>query len=290
MKISEAGVKEASTRFLNTPSSSAEKLFLYPTRFGHYECDQRYQFSYQSDVAKHSSHHLHYMLMYIKKGRLDITVEQTKSIASTNEIVLFDCKNTHEYRADCDDLSFDWLVFNGEQCPRFYERILSLRQNAHVFHLTDVTPISLGFSRMLALAEKHGRPPENIYSECIYSMLCHLLTVGSAAESEFDSLIRKATAFMDHEFARSLSVEDIASHVGLSASYLTKQFRAYTGYSPHEYLTLCRIGHAKELLSYTSLPIKKITYECGFNSEENFIRAFNKKVGVSPSTYRRYPV
>lgn len=290
MKISEVGVKDTSIRFLNTPSSSAEKLFFYPTRFGYYECDSRYHFSYQSDVARQASHHLHYMLMYIKKGQLELSVEHTKSIAKANDIVLFDCKNSHEYRAVCEDLSFYWLVFNGEQCPLFYERILSLRQNANVFHLTDITPVSLGFSRMLAFAEKKGRPPENIYSACIYSMLCHMLTVGSAAETEFDSLIRKATAYMDSEFAHALSVGDIASHIGLSASYFTKQFRAYTGYSPHEYLTLCRISHAKELLSYTSLPIKKITYECGFNSEENFIRAFNKKVGVSPSTYRRYPV
>lgn len=290
MNIHEDGVSQRSVRYFFTPSSFAERVFFYPTRAGHYFCDRRYHFSYQCDVAREAGHHLNYMLLLIKRGRLDLTVEGEHYVAERSQVVLFDCKKPHEYHALTDDLEFCWLLFNGPQCELYYEEILALRGKAHCFAAADPAQVQLGMTRILTYGELAQRAPEHTCSEIIYALLCQLLAAGAGGAGELDSLINRSLAYMDRHFDTALSVEDVATHVGLSGSYFTKQFRACTGYSPYEYLTLRRIDRAKELLLTGGSTVKQIAFETGYNSEENFIRAFKNKVGLSPSAFRQYPI
>lgn len=290
MNIHEDGVSSRSVRYFWTPSSFAERIFYYPTRIGHYYCDRRYHFTCQCDTALQTSHRLNYMLMLVKHGRFDLTIEGRHFSAERNHLVLFDCKQPHEYSAATDDLEFYWLLFNGAQTPALYQEILNLHNTGHIFSLTDPAPIQLGMTKLLTYGEMSQRAPEHTSSDTIYSMLCHLLSSGAPAGSDLDAIITRSLAYMDQHFDAPLSVEDVAGHISLSSSYFTKQFRACTGYSPYEYLTLRRIDRAKELLLTSGMTVKQVAFETGYNSEENFIRAFKKKVGLSPSSFRQYPI
>lgn len=288
MQIGESGVSGRSVRYVFTPSSFAERMFYYPTRVGHYFCDRRYQFGSHSEIAMQAGHRLGYMLFLIKQGQLDTVIEGQRAVASSRSLVLFDCQRRYEYRALTDDLEFYWLLLNGGQSTLFYEQLLA-QNGAHVFSAGDVMQVQLLFSQLLTYGET-ARRAERDCSEAIYRMLCLLLTPDGGAGDDWAAVVARAAAFIDERLDGAPTVDEVAAHVGLSASYFTKQFRAHTGYSPHEYLTLQRIHRAKELLVSTHLTVKQIAYETGYRSEDNFIRSFKKKVGVSPGTYRAFPV
>lgn len=290
MNIHEAGVSPRSVRYFSTPSSFAERVFFYSTRIGHYFCNRNYQFSCNCETALLPSHRFHYMLFLIKQGALELTIEGERLTAERNALVLFDCKRAHEYRALTDDLEFYWLIFDGPMSGLFYREILDLRGGTHAFPAPDPGQAHLLLTRLLTYAELPERKSEHTVSELIYSLLCGLLAGSTGADSSADSLIAHALRFMDQHFDARLSVEEVASHIGLSASHFTKQFRAHTGYSPYEYITLRRIDRAKELLIGTDQTVKQVAFETGYSSEENFIRSFKKKVGASPSVFRRYPI
>lgn len=289
MKINESGVSERSSRYLFTPSSFAERIFFYMTRLGHFFCDRRYHFGYQCDIALQAGHRLNYMLFLIKSGQMHLEIEGRCHTLSSGAIALFDCRRPHQYHALTDDLEFYWLVFNGAQSALLYQQILDLHGGQQVFSCADTAQIQAFFTRLLTYCDLSERIPEHICSETIYCLLCHLLA-GSSENDGFDGLISRALAYMDSHFSEKLSVETVAAHVGLSASYFTKQFRQRTGYSPYEYITLQRIDYAKELLLTSQRTIGQIAFETGYQSEENFIRAFKKKVGLSPASFRRYPI
>ncbi|MDO4269450.1 MAG: AraC family transcriptional regulator [Eubacteriales bacterium] len=290
MLINEAGISPRSVRYFFTPSSFAERIFFYPTRIGHYFCGRDYHFHSGSEVAMQPGHHFHYMIFLIKQGMMELELDGAHSVAARDAAVLFDCKRAHEYRALTDDLEFYWLVFDGPMSETFYTQILEMRDGAHTFPAADPAQLQLLFVRLLTYAELSARRPEHSLSELIYSMLCGLLAGPHGADGRAGTLVDRALGFMDQHFADDLPVDDIAAHVGLSTSHFTKYFRRQTGYSPHEYVVLRRIDHAKELLLSTDQTVKQIAYATGYNSEENFIRSFKKKVGVPPSSFRRYPV
>lgn len=289
MNINEAGVSRRSVRYFFTPSSYAERLFFYPTRIGHYFCDRNYQFSCNCEIAMEAGHRVNYMLFLVVDGHMDIELEGERFSASPGDLVLFDCKKPHEYRARDDEMEFFWLLFNGGQSDSLYGEILSLR-GGHVFPSGDPAQVRLLFERLITYGEMPGRGPEHTLSETVYALLCELLAAASGPVDDFDALIDRALRYMDGHYNGALSVEAVAAHIGLSASYFTKQFRKRTGYSPYEYISLRRIDRAKELLLAGGRTVGQIAFETGFNSEENFIRAFKKKVGVTPSAFRQYPI
>lgn len=289
MNINEAGVSPRSVRYIFTPSSFAERMFYYPTRVGHYFCDRRYAFSCRSEIAMELRHRVGYMLLLIKSGELSITCDGEQRTASSREVVLFDCAKPYEYHALRDNLEFYWLLWCGGQSALFVGQLLETH-GAHVFAASDAAQLQLLLTRLLSYGEAPQRVPEHTFSETIYSLLCSLAAPSAGLEDEFAAIITNAAAFMDAHFCEPLSVDAVASHVGLSASYFTRHFRLRTGYPPYEYLTLRRIHRAKELLISTKQTVKQIAFETGYRSEDNFIRNFKKKTGVSPSTFRNYPI
>jgi len=286
MYFTEAGILPQSVRYLFTPSSMVERLFLYTTRIGHYFCNRDYHFHYNCEIGREPGHRLHYMLMQIKRGMKEFDIDGKHYVAEPGSMVMFDCKRPHEYRALTDDLELNWMVFDGPLCAKFYEQILLMHGGEHMFSVTDQKQVQLIFGRLLTNAELSMHRTEYAMAELIYSMLCLLISDNTVC----DTLVNKALTFMDQHFAEQLSVEDIASQLNISASCFRKYFRQQTGYSPHEYIVLRRIDHAKELLLSTDRTVNQISFASGYNSEENFIRSFKKKVGISPSAFRKYPV
>jgi len=47
------------------------------------------------------------------------------------------------------------------------------------------------------------------------------------------------------------------------------------------------VSEARELLRSTTLSVKEIGYECGFNDEQYFCRLFKQQTGSTPSDFRR---
>ena len=88
--------------------------------------------------------------------------------------------------------------------------------------------------------------------------------------------------FMHH----SVSVEDIAAHIGVTRARLNRAFQKELQTSVQQYLIECRLRHAASLLKETPLSVKEITWQSGYNDQLVFSAAFKKKYGLSPTAYR----
>ena len=83
------------------------------------------------------------------------------------------------------------------------------------------------------------------------------------------------------------SLDEISNYCNVSRSHLTKLFRANLHMSLQEYLIQFRINKSLDLLASTNLPVYQIAYHVGYENELNFLRAFKKQMGISPSTWRK---
>lgn len=96
-----------------------------------------------------------------------------------------------------------------------------------------------------------------------------------------------ATDFINMNYAKPLSLDDVAKAADVSVSHLHMLFRSHLGESPHQYLIQKRLRIAGHTLATGNLSIKAVASEVGYPNAENFCRAFRKFFGRSASEYRQ---
>lgn len=289
MDIPEAGVLSSSLRYFFTPSSLASELFYYPTRAGRYFCDHRYAFNHDVETARLASHRLNLMLICVCRGELRFVLEGETANAMPGQAALFDCRRPHEYSAQ-DDTEFCWMLFNGLNAEALYRRILQNKGGRHVFAPAGFSEIARGIGELVSSCETGERMSEAACSQLIHHLLCELLLGGESSGGEENQAVNAAIGFINRNLYRTITVGDAAAAASFSTAHFSRVFKLQTGYSPYEYILLRRIDAAKHLLTSTRLSVKEVAYQVGYNSEENFIHSFRKKVGVTPGVFRSVPV
>lgn len=86
-----------------------------------------------------------------------------------------------------------------------------------------------------------------------------------------------------------LSMETVASDLGMSKSYFSKLINSYSNYNFSDFINSLRVEQAKKFLSdgeFSQYTIVAIGLECGFNSKSTFYSAFKKFTSETPTTYR----
>ncbi|MDQ0253275.1 two-component system response regulator YesN [Evansella vedderi] len=98
--------------------------------------------------------------------------------------------------------------------------------------------------------------------------------------------LTRAREYIDANYHKAISLEEVAEHVGLSSYYLSKLFKDRYERTFIDYLTDVRMTKAKEYLKDRNLPLKEIAIDIGYKDPNYFSRVFKKETGISPSEYR----
>ena len=88
-----------------------------------------------------------------------------------------------------------------------------------------------------------------------------------------------------HIFDR-ITVKQIADHVGVSPSFLSRSFSAEVGITVSDFIRSKKIDISKNMLKNTDMSIPDISYRLSFASESHFIQCFRRIVGITPNVYR----
>jgi AraC family transcriptional regulator len=99
-------------------------------------------------------------------------------------------------------------------------------------------------------------------------------------------MLRSIEEYIDLHLEKDLSVEELASHLGISTSYFARSFRSSVGLAPHAYVMRRRLLRAQELLASTDLPLIDIALATGFADQSHFCRRFHQMTGMPPRTFR----
>ena len=109
----------------------------------------------------------------------------------------------------------------------------------------------------------------------------------SLAQDKYSRLLEDAQQYVKQNYSNNeISLNMVASHVGISPSYFSTIFRQETGNTFIEYLTGLRMEKAKELLRCTNKKTSEIAYDVGYKDSHYFSYIFKKTQGVTPKDYR----
>jgi AraC-like DNA-binding protein len=101
-----------------------------------------------------------------------------------------------------------------------------------------------------------------------------------------DERISRAVTAMHKDSAYDWNIEELAALCGMSRSSFVALFDKLMGQAPGAYLREWRLARSAKLLRYSGATIETISEQVGYTSKEAFSRAFRKRFGKSPSTWR----
>ncbi len=99
-------------------------------------------------------------------------------------------------------------------------------------------------------------------------------------------IVDSARLYIDQNFRRNISLEDVSAFTGFSKYYFSRVFKEMMGISFSEYLRQKRVSTAEELLIGSRQSIQEIAMASGFGSIATFNRVFREAKGCTPSTFR----
>ncbi|MFC4301820.1 response regulator [Cohnella boryungensis] len=107
------------------------------------------------------------------------------------------------------------------------------------------------------------------------------------SSDKYGEIIDKVKSYIQAHYANDqLSLKDIAAHVRISPSHLSKICSQEMGHTLTEHLTQVRIRRAMELLRSTPNKTFEIAYEVGYSDPHYFSNLFKRLTGMTPKEYR----
>ena len=103
----------------------------------------------------------------------------------------------------------------------------------------------------------------------------------------FHENLIEAAALMEANLEEPLSLDEIATLVGVSRRQIERLFKRYVGEVPTKYYLDMRLRRARGLLLQTSLSIMEVAVACGFQSPPHFSKCYRDLFGHTPSAERR---
>jgi AraC family transcriptional regulator len=98
---------------------------------------------------------------------------------------------------------------------------------------------------------------------------------------------RRIMDFIDAHLDRTLTVVEMASHLGLSPSHFSRAFHNSMKMPPHRYLMARRLGKVQALLKTSNMSLAEIALLAGFSDQSHLSRYFRECFGVTPRSFRR---
>lgn len=249
----------------------------YPKAKGHYRerphgCDQ-------------------HILIYVANGCGHAGIKKESFKLGPGDFIFLPAKTKHHYQSDeKNPWSIYWIHFSGSTADEILKTMV-FHQGSHK------GSVEIGTRRVSLFDEIYGNL-ERGYG------IDNLIFVGMALSyflSSFifnnnythlegekkEDIIDVSINFMQKNFHKPLTLEEIARSMSLSASHFSFLFKKKTGYSPIEYFNHLKVQKACQYVLFTDLRIKEIANHVGFEDQYYFSRLFSKLMGLPPLEYRK---
>lgn len=233
-----------------------------------------------------------YILLYIANGSGTFSSDKQKNIRLTaGSMLLLFPGEWHHYEPD-PSTGWDeyWIGFQGDGVEALVHNGFFSEQKK-VFNVGSSLEMVQLFRMAISVAAKQKTGFQQILggiTNLLLGMTHSLDKLQSFDQSQQVQLIDKAKLIIFENSHTNITMEDVAGKLCMSYSSFRRNFKQYTGLSPHQYLQEIRVQKSKELLVATSLTCQEIAYKIGYESPILFNITFKKRTGLTPVKFREY--
>lgn len=286
IKYEPVDVKPGYDIFLNhTVSSFAKSAFLYIQHVGEQYFDKN-----ELNCDRQDFKSIHILITLDGKGSL--TQKDKNYTVHKGQVMIINCLEHHLMSSDpVMGWHYKWIHFSGFNSELFFNMIYEKFGN--VINFNEDSFIASQIDSLIEIVLNIDINAEIKASNILTQILTHVYLNGNTQTENYHTIHSRMKAvllYIDENLASDLNYDDLVKIACYSKYHLPRIFKAFTGYSPHEYIIKLRINKAKNLLKSTDRSVDEISGIVGFQSPSNFINTFRKLEGITPLKFKKLQV
>jgi len=256
-----------------------------------------------------------YELIYIKRGKATIVIEDTPYITQPGDLFIIRPKQEHsitpfpgealvqphihfdlEYSPDAAEvpISYDPLENIPDSAMHYFRKdildsfvspfpsLIRLR-NPSIIELMLVDIISASKSSDNNIAELNMK---SLFLRLFYHLILELTFQPERLDVR-RACLPQILVYLEHNMNRQVTLDELTNTFHISKSYLMNIFREAHNSTPIQYHQNLRIARAKYLLRFTDMSITEVSAQLGFEDIHTFSRVFKRLENISPSEFKK---
>lgn len=230
-----------------------------------------------------------YCILYTSNSRGRLHYKNHTYSINPNSVLFIDCNFYHKIELNgLENSDFQVTYLNGNNISYLYN--LFAENDFFICNLQASSDIPFIFKNLFKYCNQDSKYSELIISNLIANLLTSLLLNKEGIlnmENRAPKYILDIKSSIDHNYADSYSLDELAKQYNINKYKLVRDFTNYISISPINYLIKRRIEIAKKLLKTTTLSINEISYSVGIQNTNHFINLFRKTTNTTPLNYRK---
>lgn len=166
-------------------------------------------------------------------------------------------------------------------------RLLQLNKMAVLTKLVDTGRILYSMSKEIQMHEIGYITRFNHLIDELIITITRFLNKQINPSRDFPKVFMQLEQQLRKDLSRQWTVEEMAAIAGMGTTLFNEKVKAYSGFSPINYLINIRISEAIKLLKRKGVSITDIALDTGFYSSQHFSTTFKKLTGYTPGEFRR---
>lgn len=253
-------------------------------------------FEFDTSEVQNTHFHQNLEIVYVLEGSVEVQIEPETYNLKKGDFLLINANKRHSWRATEEKILLASFQINFTMLAEYMgTNQLLFWCNTTVDKNESYEQLKRVLDQMLNRSydkEKEGAIYLNsIYYEAIYLLVAYFMIKADDVRMKENftpdnSRIFEIQNYVQANYQKQLSLNDLAQKLYLSNAYLSKYIKKHFGLSFLEYVNNIRLFHAVDELVYSEKKITRIALDNGFPTTAAFNKAFKEIYNMTPSAYR----
>ena len=215
---------------------------------------------------------LDYQLIYVKEGKMKVNTKSDKYVLNAGDIILYRPGVMQNYYSDGDSVTFYYIHFTGTEVYNMLSFFKEDYYSIGEFYELESFCRSYYESNWIM-----GNVNDMVYEGkliMLFGIISDKIASGYFPDDKEFSKIKKAVYYINTNYDKKFSVDDLAKMCNMSKYYFIKIFKNVMKVTPQNYHTLLVMEYSKLMLTDTKMNISEIANSLGVYDSLYFSRMF----------------
>ncbi len=252
-----------------------------------YENSKRGVSSWITDEMTFSAHlHSQVEIICVIEGEVNVTINfENKTLREGDSAIIFP-NIVHSYESIVKN-KIRLTMFDLDVVPNYSSTLLKYTPDTPFMSESQIHKDAQNAMQTLCEEEIKDKRLSSAYANIIMGRILASIELTAADTLTSNDIMMKILNYICENYKDNISLDVLSKKVGASKYHISRIFSSRIGCSFNKYVNSLRVGLSQYLLMHSNLSITDIAYECGFESQRSFNRAFKEFTGYTPSEVKK---